>query len=58
MSSSEDIQVTITNFNKLETMIRELLDSEQDAIARVNIAETLKALIELRTLLKGEKSDS
>ena len=57
-SSAEDIQVTITNFNKLETMIRELLDSEQDAIARVNIAETLKALIELRTLLKGEKSDS
>lgn len=57
VSSDEDIQVTIANFGKLEGMIQHLLDSEQDAIARVNIAETQKALIELRTLLEGEKRD-
>ena len=52
VSSAEDIQVTMANFNKLETMIQGLLDSEQDAIARVNIAETLKALAEFRDTLK------
>lgn len=56
-SSVEDIQVTIANFNKLETMIQKLLDSEQDAIARVNIAETLKALAEFRKVLKDANND-
>ena len=52
VSSVEDIQKTIANLGKLETMIQRLLDSEQDAIARVNIAETLKALAEFRENLK------
>ena len=52
VSSAEDIQVTIANLQKLETMIQGLLESEQDAIARVNIAETLKALAEFRENLK------
>lgn len=52
VSSADDIQLTIANFSKLETMIRNLLDSEQDAIARVNVSETLKALVDLRETLK------
>lgn len=44
VSSREDTLVTLANVNKLEAMIQSLLDSEQDAIARVNISETLKAL--------------
>lgn len=52
VSSNKDIQVTIANLNKLETMIQKLLDSEEDAIARVNITETLKALAEFRENLK------
>ena len=51
VSSAEDVKQTITNFSKLETMIRNLLDSEQDAIARVNVSETLKALVDLRETL-------
>ena len=52
VSSVEDVQVTTTNFNKLETMIQKLLDSEQDTIARVNIAETLKVLADFQKSLK------
>lgn len=52
VSAVEDIQKTIANLGKLETMIQGLLDSEQDAIARVNITETLKALAEFRENLK------
>lgn len=52
VSSAEDIQVTTANLQKLETMIQGLLESEQDAIARVNIAETLKVLAEFRENLK------
>lgn len=53
VSSAEDIQDTMANLNKLETMIQGLLDSEQDAIARVNIAETLKVLAEFQETLKA-----
>jgi hypothetical protein len=53
VSSAEDVQETIVNLEKLETMSRRLLDSEQDAIARVNIAETIKALAEFQETLKG-----
>jgi len=52
VSSAEDIQVTIANLEKLETMIQGLLNSEQDVIAQVNIAETLKVLSEFRENLK------
>lgn len=52
VSSAEDIQLTIANFSKLEAMMHSLLDSEKDAIARVNISETLKALVDLRETLK------
>ena len=47
VTSDKDLQVTIDNINKLESMIRGLLDSEQDAIARVSISETIKALEEI-----------
>lgn len=46
VTSDKDLQVTIDNIKKLESMIRGLLDSEQDAIARVSISETIKALEE------------
>lgn len=52
VSSDEDIQETLTNMSDLETMIRDLLSSEQDAIAKVNLAETLKALPGLRQALE------
>lgn len=55
VSTAEDIQVTIANLEKLETMIQGLLNSEQDAIARANISETLKALIEFQDVLKEAK---
>ena len=48
-------KVRIGNINKLESMIRGLLDSEQDAIARVNISETIKALEEFLKELKDAK---
>ena len=52
VSSTEDVKVTITNFNKLKTMIQKLLDSEQDAFARVIISETLNALAEFQETIK------
>lgn len=52
VSSAEDVKVTITNFNKLKTMIQKLLDSEQDAFARVIISETLNALAEFQETIK------
>ena len=55
VSSTEDIQLTIVNFRKLETMIQKLIDSEQDAFSQVIILETLKALVEFRESLRGEK---
>lgn len=55
VSSSEDIQVTKGNFVKLERMLCDLLNSEQDAIAKVNISETLKALIEFRAVIEDAK---
>ena len=54
VSSAEDIQITLINLGRLETMLQELLDSEQDAFARVIISETLKALVELQESLRGE----
>lgn len=52
VSSAEDIQKTSANLEKLETLIQGLLNSERDAIARVNIAETLKVLAEVQESLK------
>lgn len=54
VSSAEDIQTTLINLGRLETMLQELLDSEQDAFARVIISETLKALVEYRESLRGD----
>ena len=54
VSSAEDIQITLINLGRLETMLQELLDSEQDAFARVIISETLKALVEYRKSLRGD----
>lgn len=51
VSSTEDIQLTIVNLGRLETILQELLDSEQDAFARVIISETLKAFVEFRETL-------
>ena len=54
VSSAEDIQTTLINLGRLETMLQELLDSEQDAFARVIISATLKALVEYRESLRGD----
>ena len=51
MSSTEDIQLTIVNLGRLEMMLQDLLDSEQDAFARVIISETLKAFVDFREAL-------
>ena len=53
VSTDSDIQVTISNLQKLKMMIKQLLDSEQDAIARVNISETRKVVSELLQKLEG-----
>lgn len=46
VTSDEDIQVIINNINRLELMIRGLLDTEQDAIVKVGISEAVKVLEE------------
>lgn len=53
VSTDLDIQVTISNLQKLKMMLKQLLDSEQDAIARVNISETRKVVSELLQMLEG-----
>lgn len=51
----EKMMLMLANFDKLEEMLQSLVNSEQDAIARVNIAETLKVLAEFRETLKDAK---
>lgn len=57
ISSATDIKLTITNLTKLEMMLKGLLDSEQDAITRLIISESVTALTEITTQLKRRSNN-